>query len=161
MKAPLKNTQSGIGLVEVVVSAAILLVFVGAISSAYLSFLKTSSDGAENLKSYYLLEEGIEAVKTLRDTSWTNNIATLATSTDYYLEWTGVQWATTTTEIAIDQYYRSFSLEDVFRDGNDDIAESGTLDLNTKKLIVDIEWNKRGATSTDSIETYITNIFDN
>ena len=161
MKVRSSNSQSGISLVEVIISAAILIVFVGGISSVYVSFLKTSSDGALELKSYYLLEEGIEAVKTLRDNSWSTNIDTLATSTDYYLEWSGTAWSATTTEQVIDGFYRSFSLEDVYRDGNDDIAVSGTLDPDTKKVVIDIAWSERGATSTDSLETYMANIFEN
>jgi Tfp pilus assembly protein PilV len=156
-----KKYNEGISLVEVVISAAILLVFLTAITNVYLTFIKTATDGTEEIKSYYLAEEGIEAVKTLRDGSWASNIETLSTTTDYYLEWSGTAWLSTETEQVVDGFYRTFTVTDAFRDGNDDLAVSGTFDPDTRKLQVDVSWSKDNATTTESIETYITNIFDN
>lgn len=156
----IKN-NSGITVVEVLISAAVLLIFIGAMSSVYTTFITVSSNGTENIKSYYLAEEGVEAIKTLRNESWSSGIETLSTTTTYYLSWSGSVWQATSVEQALDGFYRTFSITDAFRDGDDDLAQSGTFDPNTRKVQVDVAWWDGSATSTRSIETYITNIFDN
>jgi hypothetical protein len=156
-----KKYNSGITLVEVIISASILLIFITSVTSVYVTFIKTSSQGTGEIKSYYLAEEGVEAVKTIRDGSWSTGIMDVATSTPYYLYWSGTLWQATSTEQVIDGFYRTFTLSDAFRDGNDDLAASGTFDSDTRKLLVDVEWFQDAATTTQSLETYITNIFDN
>lgn len=151
----------GFSIIEIIIGAAIIsLAFLGLMSVANIS-LKILEENSHNLKANFLLEEGIEAIKILRDSGWNQNIATLNTGTNYYFEFNGSTWQTTTNNVYIDGLFeRKIIIENVYRDSNDDISSSGTLDPNSKKVIVYVSWIARGAITTKHISTYITNLFE-
>ena len=154
--------QSGFGLVEMLVGAAVLSVSLLGISSFFQKTLEVSSLTQSAVQGDYLLEEGIEVVKLLRDAGYANNIAKLSTTTPTYLVWNGTNWATSTTNTFIDgRFERSILAGEVARDVNGDITTFGTFDPNTKLITVTVAWQARGATTTKTIQTYITNIFNN
>lgn len=153
----------GFGILEMVIASAILSVSLLGISSFYQNSLRVSRATTSFVQAGYLLEEGVEAVKLLRDKSWSGNIANLTSGTSYHLVYSGGSWATTTTVTLVDGVFdRSFVLENVNRDGNDDIVSSGgTLDAGTKKLTVSVAWGSPTGTTTKTLSTYIANIFSN
>ncbi len=154
--------SAGFGMIEMIIGAAVLSTALLGISTFFQATLKVSNTTKSAIQGDYLLEEGIEVIKLLRDTNYTNNLKTLATGVDHYLLWTGTVWATTTVNTFVDgQFERKFTIANVNRDGTDDIASIGAQDLDTKLITVSVAWNVRGATTTRSIATYITNIFDN
>lgn len=154
--------SSGFGMIEMIVGAAILSVSLLSISTFFQSVLAISNVSPSTVQGDYLLEEGVEAIKLFRDTGYTNNILRLSTTTPYYFAWNGTNWATSTTNTFIDgQFERKFTLADVNRDITDDIATVGTYDPNTKLVTVSVAWSTRGSTTTRSISTYITNLFNN
>ncbi|MEW5907765.1 MAG: hypothetical protein AB1643_01090 [Patescibacteria group bacterium] len=157
----IKNYKNGIGLIEVVIgSTIILLAFLGLMSVANMS-LRILEVNNHNLQASFLLEEGVEAIKSFRDSGWNQNIATLSSGNNYYLDFNGASWQSTTTNIFIDNFFeRKFTIEDVRRDADNDISTSGNIDPGTKKINVYISWVERGATTTKSISTYLTNIFE-
>jgi len=155
-----KSYTHGFGLIEILVASAVLSVVLVAVSGFYQTALNVSQTTGERITAAFLLEEGMEAVKIIRDDSW-SDIANLATDTSLYYNWTGITWATTTTNTFIDGLYeRSFVVEDVYRDANDDIVFSGgTLDASIKRITVSVAWSRKGATTTRSISSYIANLF--
>ncbi len=149
-------------MIEMIVGAAVLSTTLLGISTFFQATLKVSNTTKSAIQGDYLLEEGIEAVKLLRDTNYTNNLKTLATATDHYLFWTGTAWATTTVNTFVDgQFERKFTVANVNRDSTDDITPVGTYDPDAKLVTVLVSWSANGATTTRSISTYVTNIFDN
>lgn len=155
--------KKGFLLLEVVIAVSIISVsFISLIAVVSTSF-QLMDKSTKNIQVSFLLEEGIEVMRTLRDTSWQSNIATLNTGTDYYLDFTNGQWQSTSSNIYIDGIFeRSFRLDDVYRDGNDDItSSSGTLDNSTKKITIAVRWATGSSTSTKNISTYIADIFNN
>ena len=156
------TTHKGFGIVEIVISAAIVVTIFSAFFLFYQRALIMNQQTTALVQSNMLLVEGVEVLKLMRDESWTTNIASLSTSTVRYLIFTGSDWEVAATSTPIDSIYtRSFIVEDVYRDANDDIATSGTYDGDVKKLTVSVSYDDRGATSTESLTTYITNFFDN
>ncbi|OIO33078.1 MAG: hypothetical protein COZ49_03605 [Candidatus Yonathbacteria bacterium CG_4_10_14_3_um_filter_47_65] len=152
--------QGGFGLIEVVIATAILASVLLGVSFFFQTALRMSRNTTHLVQANFLSEEGIEAVKLMRDDSW-DNIANLAAGIDYYLDFDGVNFATTTTDTYIDGMFdRSFTVSDVRRDGNNDIATVGVIDPNTKKIALTVAWNSGYGTSTRTIETYITNLFN-
>ena len=154
----------GFTLIEVVLAASILTMFMLSSSMYYKKILDVSQDTTRHIQSGFLLEEGIEAVKLLRDTGWSAKIAPLSTTTTYYLYWTGTQWRSTTTKQVVENVFtRSFTIADVKRDVSDNISAAGTLDAGTKKVVVGVTWLRKGgrATTTESAEAYIMNLFSN
>ena len=154
--------NKGFNLLEIVVGVTIISIFLLAVAPLFQSFLKIGYGNTKIIQASFLLEEGVEAVKILRDDSWQNNISTLNTGTDYFLYFNGDSWQTTTSYSQIDGIFeRKFIISDVYRDENDDISLSGTLDSNIKKIDMSISWLKDKGTTTKTVATYVTNLFDN
>ena len=154
--------RSGFGMIEMIVGAAVLSTALLGISTFFQSTLSVSNTTKSAIQGDYLLEEGVEVIKLLRDTNYTNNLKTLATGVDHYYLWTGAVWATTTVNTFVDgQFERKFTIANVTRDSTDDIAAAGTYDPDTKLITVSVAWGTKGSTTTRSIATYITNLSDN
>lgn len=157
--------HKGFSLVEVVVGSAVLGVVFVSLISTYGTYIRASAQNASTIKTTYLIEEGIEAVKTMRDRGWTANINSLTVNTPYYFDFTSSFWKSTTTAEIIDvSYRRSFVLAPVYRDGNSDIVTSGgTLDADAKKVSVTVVFSTgtTTASTTKTMSAYLTNIFKN
>ena len=150
------------GLIEIVIAAALLSLSILSLVSTYNTFISFAFSNQKNVEASYLLEEGLEAMTFLRDKSFTTNIKTLSTSTVYYLTFNGTYWATTTVPQYVDGIYlRSVGVSDVKRDASDKISASGTYDPNIKQVTATISFYQGHATTTKSISTYISNIYDN
>lgn len=158
----LKNKKSGFSLVEVVVASAIISIITFSIVSAGQKGLVLSQRAMHQTQASYLLEEGAEAVKTIRDTSWAT-ISALTVGTTYYLAFNTSTntWSLSTTNNTIDGFFtRKIQFADVYRDVNDDIASTGTLDSRTKKVDVTLSWPSDGGTVTKNLSFYIADIFN-
>ena len=155
----------GFSLVEVVVATAICLTIVLGIVAAFVGTLRVSSGSTSRVQASFLEEEGLEAVRILRDSSWSGNVASLTSGTSYYLVYDGaaVTWKATTTKQFIDGTFdRTFVLSDVYRDASKNIVvNGGTLDPTIKKVTVSVAWREKNATTTHSLSTHLTNIFNN
>ena len=161
----MKSSQSnheGFGLVEMLIGAAALSVAMLGVSNFFQATLVASRTTQSLIQGDYLLEEGIEAAKLLRDSSYMSNFGKMSTTTTYYFSWSGTDWATTTVSNLIDgRFERKLAITDVRRDANSDIASSGTYDPDTKLIEVSVSWSGQTSTTTRSIQTYVTNIFNN
>ncbi len=160
-----KNLKKGSGLVEILVAVFIFSIILGALINASSAYFSGAGVNLSSTKAAYLAEEGIEAVKTIRDFGW-NNISALSDNTDYYLYFdtsssTNNVWKATTTPSIIDSnFIRTFKINSVYRDIDGRIILSGgTLDINTRKVISSVSWKSNNSTTTKSLSTYITNIF--
>jgi hypothetical protein len=149
----------GLSLVESVIASAVVSLFVGALALSFSAFLRVTSVNLESVKAAFLVEEGMEAVKFLRDADW-QNIASLNTDFNYYLNFTGSSWELVTEGFLMDDLFlRSLVFDDVFRGSNGEIVQSGgTLDPGSRILSVSVSWFSRGATTTRSVSTYIADI---
>lgn len=152
----------GFGLVEVLVGLAMILIIVPTMLGWLVSSQRVVSTSERKGAATALAEEAFEAIRTLRDKSWTTNIASSATGRDYYLSLDGDQWTLTETDPGlIDELYtRTVRFDDVFRDDNDVISSQGTEDPHSRKLTVTVTWVERGITHTVVIEGYLTNFQD-
>lgn len=162
MKSP-RSYEKGFGLVEVVIASAVLSVSLIGISGFFQTALRASNITESAVQGDYLLEEGVEAVKFLRDSGYIANIKSMSTTTTYYFAWNGTQWTATTTGSFIDnRFERKLTFSDAYRDVNSDLAASGTYDPNTKRIGVSVAWwTPVVGTTTHSIQAYVTNIFGN
>ena len=100
---------------------------------AFQNSLKASRAIGKRVQASFLAEEGIEALRMLRDNDW-QNISDL--SDGGIIIWFGLQALGPQAPkiLFIDETFeRKFTVLNTYRDGNDDIAQSGSLDSNTKK----------------------------
>ncbi len=155
--------ENGFGLLEVVIGVAIISVSIFSLTAVSSLALRIAEENTKEIQAVFLAEEGLEALRVLRDSSWLGNIATLNSSTDYFLNFSEGKWQVASSNIYIDGIFeRKFSLQNINRDSNDDIvASGGSNDPNTKKFTVSVSWLSRKGTTTRSISTYSTNFFSN
>lgn len=163
MKFLNKKTLAGFSLIEIIIASSILLLTVVSIFSAFALALSTSSKNTAKVQAAFLLEEGHEALRNMRDFGFDANIAPLTNGTNYRLVWENNRWQSTTTNTFIDgKFDRFFSLSAVGRDADHNIVSSGgTVDANTKKVTVSVSWSNGQATTTKTMESYVSNIFSN
>lgn len=153
--------QKGIGLVEVLVAAAIIVLVVLSLVSAYLLYFRAGLEVVGRVQATLLAEEAVEAIKFLRDDSWASNIAPLSLGQPYYLVATSSTWQTTTTPaLLLGKFDRTVRFYSVNRDGNGNIVSSGgVLDSGTRKAVVTLWWPTAGGSTTRAISTYVSDLF--
>ena len=157
------NFKKGSGLVEILVAVFIFSIILGSLIEANNMYLSGAGENLKMTQGAYIAEEGIEAVKIMRDTSWTN-ISSLTDNTNYYLYFdtsssTNNTWKATSTANSVNIFTRTFKTNVFYRDSNGRIVTSGgILDTNTKKITVSVSWNSKNGTTTKTLSTYITNI---
>lgn len=163
-----KVKTNGFSLVEVLVGASVILVAIFTLMNSYAVFIKASAGSSKTVEATYLLEEGIEAMRFIRDTGWANLVA-VGTSSSKYLVFVASStqpyyvWQTTSTKSLIDGVFlRTIKIDDVKRDlSTQNISSTGAYDANTKMVTVTVAWPYKNATTTKTISTYLTNIYGN
>jgi len=154
-----KKLVSGFTIIEVLVACVIITTTTLALMSATSKGIELSTKALRQMQASMLMEEGVEAVKSIRDTNWTT-ISGLILNTDYYLSFSSI-WTLGTTPVSqIDEIFtRKVIFSEVNRDSNDDIAVSGTLDTGIKRVNVTVEWPTPSGINSKSITFYLANIF--
>lgn len=65
--------KKGFTLTEVMIGIMILTVAIVAASNLLIGLLRTNQNNLTTLQAYYLAQEGLEAVRNIRDTNWLHN----------------------------------------------------------------------------------------
>ena len=150
-----KSKNTGSLLVEVLLAVFIVTVALVGASVAVSASIETSRLSLRETQATYLLAEGAEAVRMVRDNNWTT-FAALTLGTTYYPTYSS-GWALSTTPNTVDGFTRTVVFSAAYRDSNDDLATSGTLDPRSKKVTVTVSWD--GGASSKSISFYLMDIF--
>jgi len=165
-KKTIVNFKQGIGLIEIVVGVGIISISLIGIVVAFALHFRAANVNTEKIQEQYLLEEGVEALRYLRNVSWNSNIAPLSTSTTYHLPFIGTTWeATTTATTTLETFTLTFVFSDVFRRTVDDDIVASTspdtkyLDTNIKHVTMSVLNMTRNEET--SVETYLANLFNN
>jgi len=156
------GNKKGISIIEILVVIAIIITALSSLLGLASFSLGVSTLIKQTNQANNLSQEVMEAVRNFRDgTSWDiDGLGKLATSTDYYPQATGSpsKWQLVQGTENIDGFTRKVVFEDVMRDSNSNIVESGgTNDPNTKKVTVTVSWEERGRDHKLEIFTYLTN----
>ena len=157
----MQSLKRGFSVVEIIVGAAVIAFSVTAILGVFQIYLKVSVRNSNKTQAVSLIGDAGEALHIMRDMSWNTNIAPLLDNTTYYLVWNGSSYEATTTETLIqNKYIRTVILSPIYRDGQDQIVSSGTLDENTRIATIQVTLVDPG-TVLKSSETLIHNVYDN
>lgn len=157
--------KRGMGLIEVIIGVTIISVGILGLVGTYYYYLKIMMHNTPNIQATYLLEEGVEVMRLLRDQSWNSNIASLSAGVDYHLVFntTTSQWSITSsnTDLIDGQFDRVVVVDEVFRDANHNIVPSNVsgavLDASTTLITSKVSWFDNG-TTTKTLSAYLTNI---
>jgi prepilin-type N-terminal cleavage/methylation domain-containing protein len=160
-KIKYKKYIQGFSLIEVLIAVSVLGVLAVVLMSSTNKGIILSNQALSEVQAGFILDEGAEAVKSLRDINWAN-ISGVTDNTNYYLSFNNTTnlWSLSVTPSKIDSFTRTVVFSPVYRDANDDIASSGTLDSGTKKVTITTSWPTNGNTISKSISFYISNIFN-
>lgn len=162
MKFLFGTQKKGSGLVEVLVATSIILLVVVGLTYTHMLYLRVSLGNIKQIKAAFLLEEGSEALKLLRDLSYTDNFGSISGGEEKTLLWNGSMWQLGAGNTLIDGFERKIIFGSVMRDNfSDQISASGTVDPDTLKATIYVSWRTNEATTTQSVVTYISNIYDN
>ncbi len=158
MRKILKN--QGFLLVEVVVAFSIITISVIAAMEVAQKSIAIGRQAFHTTQAGFLLEEGGEAVRVLRDNVWTN-ISLLVNGTTYYPTFAGGTWTLSTTFSRVGIFTRTVSIASVSRDNTtqDIVSSGGGDDPGTKLVTVTVSWLEGATTVTKTLQFYITNIF--
>lgn len=160
-KKIIHQNKTGFTIIEVLIACVIISVTTLALMSSATKGIELSNKALRQVQADMILEEGVEAVKSIRDTNWTT-ISNLTLNTNYYLSFSANAWTLSTTpSLLLDEIFnRIIVLSPVYRDSNDDIASSGTIDTGIKRVGVTVSWPSPSGVSSKNITFYIANIFN-
>lgn len=162
----LKNKRKlvcGFMVVEILVAVSIITISILAAMTVAQKSVYVSRQAFHSTQAGFLLEEGAEAVRILRDNAWTN-ISELNVNTNYYLKFSGGTWITSTTDSdgTVGIFTRKITFANVNRDANYNIVTSGgTLESSifSKLVTVTVSWLEGGTTVTKTLQFYLMDIF--
>lgn len=145
--------RAAFSVIEVVLATAIFAIFATGAAIALISGLSLNQSAVEQTVANQYAAEGMEATRSIRN----QNYANLVNGT-YGLGTTGGVWTFSGSQNVFDKYTRTITIADVLRDANGNIATSGgTLDVNTKKIAVNVSWLTGVRSLVTGLTTYLTN----
>ncbi|MFA7286527.1 MAG: hypothetical protein WC052_02610 [Patescibacteria group bacterium] len=158
-----KEHRRGFGILEILIVAGIVALIIP--SMFQFGFFMTAAMNRRSnvVEATYIAEEGIEAIRTIRDRGWSTEIFPLANGTVYYPVIQNNNWTVTTTNPGPVQgiYTRTVTFAAVQRDGSDNITSSGATDSKTRLVTAVVSWSDAGQARAVTLETYITDFKGN
>jgi Tfp pilus assembly protein PilV len=152
-------SQKGFMMVEILIAVSVIAVSVLAVMGVAHNSIRVARQSSHATQAGFLLEEGAESVRILRDNAWTN-ISALTPSTNYYPTFSGGTWTLSTTPNTVGIFTRTVNISTVKRDNTtNDISSSGTDDPDTMLVVVTVSWLEGGTTVTKTLSFYVMNIF--
>lgn len=148
--------QSGVSLIEVIIATSVVAIMIVAVGFSVTAYVSARAALLNDAKSLYLAEEGYEILRALRDDDW-SVIEALTVGDTYSFDMAPTTMAISPTIEVIDgEFYRSFVVDTVERDGNDDIDFSGggAADAGARLVTVSVF----GPTGTTSLSAVLTNL---
>lgn len=152
------NVQSGQSVVEVVLAAAIFVIFATGLVSAFLQSYNANRLGLEFSVANQFAAEGIEAVRSIKNQAYANLTVSAGTGVVAGSTWQFGGANNTLVHNSGDNYTRIIKIDSVNRDGSGNIVPTGTPDPDTRKVTSTVTWNFNTARSESvDLVSYLTN----
>ncbi len=149
------KSQRGIGIIEILVVVAIIGIALVSLTGLANFTLKVNAQLKKNLIATNLASEAVEAVRAIKDGSWAD-LASYSTGIAYHPVQSAGEWQLASGSETIGDFSRQIILDQVYRDGSDDItASGGVLDPNTLKITATVSWTEKGAAQQVSLIDYL------
>ena len=149
----------GFMMVEILVAVSIITVSILVVMWVAQKSVAVSRQALHASQASFLLEEGAEVVRILRDNGWVN-IDSLDTSSTYYPVFASGTWGLSEDSSQTGIFSRTITIDDVNRDAvSGDIDPSGVLDPGARLITVTVSWSESGQTITKTLSFYIFDIF--
>lgn len=157
IKKKIFSDKDGGSLLEIIVATAIFSLIGAAMISMAVGGFVSLDRGGEQTEAAALAEEGLEAVRSIRDGAWNEIIYSESGVAAGSGQWVFKGEGTSDT---IGQYARNIFIEDVCRDVADNITAcpGSYTDLHSKKITVAVSWNvPTGGSNSVQGASYLTN----
>ena len=150
----MKKNTSGFSLVEIILALGIFVILATSGVTTVLHSFSVNKLGEEQSNAELYTQEGLEAVRSIKNQGWSN----LSAGT-FGLTTSGGNWDFSGSSDAKDKYTRQITISGVNRDVSGNIVESGgSVDTDTLKVTSSVSWNFSGPRNdTISFSTYLTN----
>lgn len=171
MQKKISHSVSGFGLIEIVVAVGIISAVLFSIAQVSKLAHRVIAKSARETQAQFLLEEGVEIMKLLRDAGWAAHIAPLNVGTLYYpvfdelmsvwrltADNTGPVGGVFTRTVAVGEVYRRNSDDDIVDISSPDPK---TVDPGTRKITVRVLWTEAATSASRKGITYIADIHQN
>ncbi|MCA9397901.1 hypothetical protein KC573_03650, partial [candidate division WWE3 bacterium] len=157
MKKHLFTKQSGQGLLELILALAIFGIYAASLGTMVLGGFRALEQGGEQTQALAITQEGIEAVRSIKDRAW-NEIQ--YAQSDVEISGTSWDFSGEGTTATIDQFTRTILFSDVCRNSSDNMVNcpGSYTDPHTKLVTVRVEWQvASGATNRVTQTTFLSN----
>lgn len=148
-------------IIELLIAVAIIGISIVAFTNVAQKSINVSRQSLDTSQAAFLLEEGAEVVRLYRDVDW-SNITSMTVNTNYYIGYDTDHnsWYFTTTPTTVDKFTRKIIFQNVNRDAvSGDIAVSGSNDIGTRLVIIEVSWTDGSVLITKDLSFYISDIF--
>ncbi len=147
----------GQSLLELIVAMAIFSLVGAAMAAMVTGSFAGLEQGGEQTRAEALAQEGIEAVRAIRDRAWNENVYSTSSVAVSGNEWVFSGEGTSET---IGQFTRAISFNGVCRGGSGEIVDcpGSYADPHTKEVVSEVSWDTReGVSNTVRRAAYLTN----
>jgi Tfp pilus assembly protein PilV len=133
-----KQIREGFSIIEIILAAVLFVIFASGSVSIIIRGLDMNRLGSEQTIANQYASEGLEAIRSIRNQSFSNLTNSLGTGVIK----TGNVWAFSGVNNTFNKYTRIITISDVYRDSNGNIVSSGgILDSRSKKVTSTVTWN--------------------
>ena len=145
--------------IEILVAISIITIGILSMITVAQKSVYVARQSFHERQAVFLLEEGAEAVRLIRDNGW-SGIESLSLDTEYYLSYAGGIWLLSTDPISEGIFTRTVSFSRVLRnDTSKDISSLGTEDPDARLVNISVLWREGGTPIEKNVQFYIFNIF--
>ena len=150
--------QLGIGLIEILIVVFIVGLSLASLAGVGNFALKIQQRQKQNTIAVFWAQEALEATRAIKDGNW-SELADWPAETPLHpiKKPSFYAWALDNGSETLNGFTRYLTISPVYRDGSFNIADSGTLDSNTKKITAIVSWNDNGQNRQISLVDYLMN----
>jgi type II secretory pathway pseudopilin PulG len=155
------KNQKGFMMVELIVISAVLMIIVIAASYVAKKSIEVSSRTLHTMQASFLLEEGAEVMRVLRDTNFDKVDPAIEGSSNQYLTLVSGTWSLVDAPQTNDIFTRIINIYPVYRDSTtaDIVSSGGALDAGTSKITITVSWPEGTETLSKSLSFYLSDLF--
>lgn len=153
-----KILNKGSLMVEVIIVVSVIVASTLAALAVTQKSISLSRQSTNQAQAAFLLEEGAEGVRIIRDNAW-SGISSSAVDTDYYLLFSSGTWTLSSSPSTVGIFTRKVVFSNAYRDGSQDLASSGTSDDQARLVTITVDWLEGTKTMSKTLQFYIMDIF--
>lgn len=148
-------------MVELIVISAVLMIIVIAASYVAKKSIEVSNRTLNTMQASFLLEEGVEVMRILRDSNFGAVDPAIEGSSNQYLVLTSNTWSLVDAPQTNGIFTRIINIYPVYRDSTtaDIVTSGGSLDAGTSKITITVSWPESTGTLSKSLTFYLSDLF--